>query len=244
MRHFWENAIAAAYPIRYVRVEGATLHLDEAQLVTAVNPLVRVGMLEVDLDAIDSTIRSFAWIDDVRVLRQWPDTVVLQLREHQPVARWNEDSLVSDRGKRFRPQSVAGFLNLPHLYGVEGREAEVLDVWRRVDELIAARNWHVTMVACNFRQSWTARLSDGKELIIGRQDPVGSVSQLLKLLPELGDRQTAAIRKVDLRYRNGFAVVWRFEPESAPPTGSPAGPAPRASKEVPGVPLPLMALNQ
>jgi hypothetical protein len=36
-------------------------------------------------------------------------------------------------------------------------EAEVLDDWRKVDELIAARNWHVTMLACNFRQSWTAR---------------------------------------------------------------------------------------
>lgn len=244
VRHFWENEISAAYPVRYVRVEGATLYLDEAQLVAAVSPLVRGGMLDVDLNAIDGTVRSFAWVDDVTVMRRWPDTLVVQVREHQPVARWNEDGLVSGRGRRFTPQSVAGFLHLPRLYGAEGQEAEVLGVWRKVDELIAAHNWRVTMLACNFRQSWSARLSDGKELVIGRQDPVASIAQLLKLLPELGDRQTAAIKKVDLRYRNGFAVVWRFEPESEPPNDPPAGMAPRASKEAPGAPVSLMALNQ
>lgn len=243
---FWDNEFRSAYPVRYVRIEGAIYHLDEREFTQAVAPLMRSGLLGVDLDAVASVAKSFPWVERVRVVRQWPDTVTLQVREHRPVARWNEDSLLSDRGMRFAPSSVERFTALPRLYGETGQENMVLDVWRKLNELLRERQWRVTMLSCNFRQSWSARLSDGKELILGREDPVAKVARLLTLLPELGYRQTAAIKKVDLRYRNGFAVVWRFEPPIEPTPAEPEDPKPEVFRRVPGAldPSPQLAANR
>lgn len=243
---FADNEMRTAYPVRYVRIESAAMHLNEAEFTEAIAPLIRTGVFGVDLNAVAAAAASFAWVERVRAVRRWPDTLILQLREHRPVARWNEDSLLSDRGTRFEPPDLQGFSDLPRLYGRAGQEADVLDVWRKMNELLRPRNWRVTMLSSNFRQSWTARLSDGKELILGRQDPLASVSRLLTMLPELGPRQTAAIRKIDLRYRNGFAVVWRFEQESEPEPAEQAGPKPEVWKRAPGLTdhSPRLAANQ
>lgn len=243
---FWENEIRAAYPVRYVRIESGAVHLNERQFTDTIAPLVSTGLLDVDLDAVASMAASFAWVESVRVIRRWPDTLILQLREHRAAARWNEDSLLSDHGKRFAPPSLEGFSELPRLYGSDGQEGRVLDVWRKMNELLRSRQWRVTMLSCNFRQSWTARLSDGKELMFGRQDPVANVARLLMLLPELGPRQAAAIKKVDLRYRNGFAVVWRFQPESEPEPAGHDQPKPELLRRLPGDrdQSPRLAVNQ
>lgn len=245
---FWENEVRPAYPIRYVRIEGSLVNLDEGQFTGAIRPLVRAGWFHLDLAAIEGVARSFAWVDSVRVTRQWPDTVVVRLREHHPIARWNENGLLSDRGMRFSPPSLEGFPDLPRLYGNEGQQHAMIEVWRKLNELFRHRDWRVTMLLSNSRQSWTARLSDGKELIIGRQDPVAAVERLLVLLPELGPRQIAAIKKVDLRYRNGFAVVWRFQPETEPEAGPQQRdvPKPEVRKHLPGPgdSLPQLAANQ
>ncbi|MCU0736603.1 MAG: cell division protein FtsQ/DivIB [Methylotetracoccus sp.] len=245
---FWENEIRFSYPIRYVRIESSARHLSEDEFTKAIAPLVRSGLLDADLAAIESVAKTFAWVQRVRVVRRWPDTLILQVDEHRPVARWNEDDLVSERGKRFTPPSVKEFAELPRLYGQEGQENAVLDVWRKLNELLRERKWRVTTLSCNFRKSWSARLSDGKELILGRQDPVSSVARLLGLLPELGARQTAAIKKVDLRYRNGFAVVLRFDKESEPVPVSDEqdGPKPEVMRRLPGKrePSRQLAANQ
>jgi cell division protein FtsQ len=244
--YFWDNEIRDAYPIRYVRVEGSTLYLDDAAFLAAIAPLTREGILDVNLGAIKAAASSFAWVDAVRVVRRWPDTLILEVREHRPLARWNENGLVSDRGIRFTPPSVEEFSQLPRLYGKEGQETAVLDVWRKLNELVRTRKWLVTMLSCNFRESWTARLSDGKELILGRQDPVAGVAYFLERLPQLGDRQTAAIKKADLRYRNGFSVVWRFEQETDALPVENEEAAPRVLKRAPETRAssPLLAVNQ
>lgn len=243
---FWENKLRDAYPIEYVRIESPLLNLNEEEFTRAIAPLVRSGLFDVDLGAIEAVARTFAWVDSVRVIRQWPNTLIVRVREHRPIARWNEDSLLSDRGARFTPPSLEGFSDLPRLYGNEGQQNLVLDVWRKLNELLRERKWRVTMLSSNSRQSWTARLSDGKELMVGRQDPVAGVTRLLTLLPELGQRQVAAIRKVDLRYRNGFAVIWRFEPETEPEPLKQDAPKPQALKRVPGLrrASPQLAANQ
>jgi len=231
----WDRVGRYAYPIEYVRIEGTILSLDENELRKAIAPLARANFFQVDLAAIESAAKSFAWVDSVQVIRQWPSILVIQVREHGPVTRWNELSLLSDQGARFSPPNLGQFVELPRLEGIDGQELRVLDVWRRLNDLLKEYDWRVVALELNPRQSWTARLSDGKELIVGRQDPLLCVERLLKLLPQLGDSQVAAIKKVDMRYRNGFAVVWRLEAEGDPIPVSESRPRPVAMRSPPVV---------
>jgi cell division protein FtsQ len=202
-----------AYPIRYVRIEGKILQLDEDALSRAIEPFATIGFFDVDLAAIESAARSFAWVGDIRVARQWPDTLVLKVSEHRPLARWNKLNLISDRGVRFTPPNPRGFDSLPHLSGPEGQEILVFQTVGQLDAVLRPHHVRVAHLNLTARQSWTALLSDGREVIIGRQDPVISVERLLRWLPELERRHAGSAKKVDLRYRNGFTVVWGIETE-------------------------------
>jgi cell division protein FtsQ len=49
------------------------------------------------------------------------------------------------------------------------------------------------------------------EIVFGSQDPLAATDRLLTLLPQLGEGRVATIKKLDLRYPNGFSVVWKPE---------------------------------
>jgi cell division protein FtsQ len=51
------------------------------------------------------------------------------------------------------------------------------------------------------------------ELYFGRQDPLKLLERFLELVPKLGEDGFARLKRVDLRYPNGFAVVWKSEAE-------------------------------
>jgi cell division protein FtsQ len=206
-----KDGLRSAYPIRYVRIEGKILELKEEALSSAIAPLAKNGFFNVDLAAIENTARSFAWLGDVQGVRQSPDTLGVKISEHRPAARWNRMSLLSDRGVRFTPENLAGFESLTGLFGPDGQEQTVFAVLQSLNDLCRSRKVHVSKLTLTARQSWTATLSDGKDIVIGRQDPVASMKSLLKWLPELERRHLASVKKVDLRYRNGFTVVWGQE---------------------------------
>jgi len=216
---YWNDSLRYAYPIRYVRIEGKIVQLDEDELSGAIAPWAQAGFFDVDLAAIEAVARSFTWVGDIRVVRQWPDTLIVNVSERRPAARWNRQSLLSDRGERFTPPSTDGFDALPALAGPDGQERELFQVMQKLDAAMRTEGIRVATLFLTARQSWTATLSDGKEIVVGRQEPVASVERVLRWLPGLQRRRGALVRKVDLRYRNGFAVVWgrEIEPEPVPP---------------------------
>jgi cell division protein FtsQ len=199
-------------PIRYVRVEGEINHLDASELDRAVLPLTKAGYFSVDVRGIESVVRLFPWIDGADVARVWPDTVLLKVVEHKPVARWGEDGLLNHRGERFSPGNVAAYSYLPALYGPPGQEKLVLAMLHLLNEKWRGRRVRIEALRLSKRQAWTARLTSGMEIEFGKQDPSVATDRLLVLLPQLGEERIAAIQKVDLRYPNGFSVVWRPAP--------------------------------
>lgn len=212
-------------PIQYVRVEGAIWNLDTEAFQQAVMPHAQRGYFSVDLKAIEAAAGAFAWIDRVETNRAWPDTIVLRIVEHTPVARWNEDSLLNEQGKSFTPPNAGDFTRLPSLAGPPGHEAEVLGMMRQLDAKLEPREMRVAALRLSKRLAWEAELEGGLEIVFGNQDPLAATVRLLALLPalteQLGQDRIAAIRRLDLRYPNGFSVVWK--PEIPPPSAGSLG---------------------
>ena len=198
-------------PIEYVRVEGSLWYLDPAEFGAALEPRMADGFLRADLEGIETVARGFAWVRDAEAARVWPDTVVIRIEEQQAVARWGGDSLLNGRGERFTPKSVEGFEALPLLDGPGGQEKMVLEVQRVLDEKLRVRQQGIAALTLSKRFAWVARTTGGTEIVFGNQDPLTATDRLLALLPQLGEERIMRIQKVDLRYSNGFAVVWKPE---------------------------------
>jgi cell division protein FtsQ len=203
-------------PIAYVRVEGALWSLDAGEFRKALLPHARGGYFTADLDGIEAEARHFAWINKVWVARVWPDTLLVRIEEHKPAARWGEDSLLNERGERFSPPDMALHTHLPLLSGPPGQEKQVLDTMHVLNAKLRPRQMRVESLRLSKRRAWVAQLAGGMELVFGNQDPLDAMNRLLALLPRLGDVRIAAIRKVDLRYPNGFSVVWKPELQAPP----------------------------
>ena len=218
------QALSEWMPVRFVRVQGDFANIDPERVADRLRAEWEGGYLLLNLGRIERSLSLMPWIETVRVSRTWPDTVVLELQEQHPVARWGHDGLISQNGRvlDLSPQTE-GFSHLPRLYGPPGREAEALALLTRLNEKWSARGATVVDLVLSDRLACVIELSDGLKIAYGSQEPLAATDRLLSLLPKLGEKGLAGIRTIDLRYPRGFAVTWR------PAAGSDAHPdAPEA----------------
>ncbi len=173
------------------------------------------------LDRARAALRDVPWVRDVALRRQWPDRLEVAIDEHEPLARWNDDALVSARGDVFVAQSAA---ELPLFEGPDGRAAEVAARWRAWSDALAPLALAVTRVRVSQRGGWqlsAAGPAGPLTIELGRDDPdarlarfVAAHGRTLGALARAGTR----VEAVDLRYRNGFAArIPAFREKAAKP---------------------------
>ena len=73
------------FEVREVRVEGA-VYTDEEVLVDIVADIEGDPVLLVDLEAIEERLEEVAWVEQARVRTDFPHTIVIDIRERQPLA--------------------------------------------------------------------------------------------------------------------------------------------------------------
>lgn len=207
------------WPIEVVRIDGQTRYVDTEELRGIVVRHARQGFFGIDLSALRADISDLPWVRRAALRRVWPDTLHVDVREHRPVARWNDDALVSDRGVVFRPATIEPD-DLPALFGPPGQAAGMLATHARYESMLASLGLRIRMLRQDTRRSWQIELDEGPVLRLGREAVDERLERLIAVWPlALADRQ-ARLRSVDLRYTNGFAVAWR---EESPGADSPEG---------------------
>jgi cell division protein FtsQ len=162
-----------------------------------------------DLDRAQSALAAVPWVRGVALRRQWPARLEIEISEHAPLARWNDSGLVGADGEVF----VADWNGeLPQFSGPEGQSAAMAARYRAWSELLAPLGLSVDELSLSRRGGWriAAAGSQGTlTLELGREDPDGRLARFVAAHDRtIGAlvRAGRAIERVDLRYRNGFAV--------------------------------------
>jgi cell division protein FtsQ len=204
-----------SFPVRSIRFSGEFRHVDEKALTAAIMDSVRGNFFLLDLDAVRERARSVPWVYDATVRRLWPDGVQVAFSEQQLVARWGQSGWVNVQGDYVDLKGQPGPDGLPQLVGPEGMQDRLLEHYRRLSEILAPANLHVASLALTPRHSWNMVLDNGLVLTLGREEPEPKVARFARVYPLALAAQAAKIRRVDLRYTNGFAVQW-VNPANAP----------------------------
>jgi len=197
-----------SFPVRSIRFEGAFGKVDQKALTDAVMGAVRGNFFLVDLDAVRRRAQSVPWVHDVSVRRSWPDGIDIQFTEQQLVARWGKGQWVNAQGETVDLQGQAGPDGLPQFQGPDGMTARVLDHYRRLTQILSPLGLTIAQLALSDRQSWSVQLDDHVILTLGREAPEPKVERFVLAYPQTLAARAAQIRRVDLRYTNGFAVEW------------------------------------
>jgi cell division protein FtsQ len=195
---------------------------------------VRGTFFTVDLERVRASLEKLPWVREARVERRWPDTLVVSLNEHVPLARWNDDALVNAEGEVF----VAAVADkLPRLSGPDDTSAEVVAAYRRHQAVLAPLGMHIEELRLSPRRAWRLRLDNGMQLALGRDQTDARLARFAALYPHQFGPRTApdgteiaavAPATVDLRYPDGFAVRMpdnRMPASFAPPPAAPSKPS-------------------
>lgn len=200
------------FALRAIEVETPMAHVTEAQIRLVAERQVRGTFFTVDLERVRSSLEKLPWVREARVERRWPDTLVVSLTEHVPLARWNNDALVSEAGTVF----VAAVADrLPRLSGPEDSADEMVAAYRRHQQALAPLGMAIEELRLSPRRAWRIRLDTGMTIALGREQTDARLARFAALYPRLFGAQqredgqivvAIAPVTVDLRYSDGFAV--------------------------------------
>jgi cell division protein FtsQ len=211
------------FALRAIELETPVAHVTEAQIRLVAERKVHGTFFTVDLERVRESIEKLPWVREARVERRWPDTLVVSVIEHVPLARWNEDALVNADGQVF---VAAVSEKLPRLAGPEDSCYEVVGAYNRHLTALAPLGVTISELRLSPRRAWSMRLDNGMQLALGREQTDARLARFIALYPRLFTTAAAAGQtgankpadvaaapaapavpvSVDLRYPDGFAV--------------------------------------
>jgi cell division protein FtsQ len=195
-------------PLRVARIEGDLHHLKRAQLEQAVSGMIRDGFFSVDVQAVKQAAEALPWVARASVRRVWPDTLHLWVVEQSPLARWGDEGVLNQQGEVFRPAPDSIPAGLPWLHGPEDSGAEVAARYRLARELLARVGMDVVRLELSGRRAWRLQTRAGMTVELGQQGFRQRIETLLKVYPQLRDSRTEQMQRIDMRHRNGMAILW------------------------------------
>lgn len=195
-------------PLQSVRLSAAPQRVSAAALLRVVRSEARGNLFTVNIGRLVQSLERLPWVRSVSIRREFPHSLAVRLEEHQAMARWNNGALVNQYGETFVAASEEA---LPGFVGQEGTSAEIAQHYARFNQQLVALGLSVAQVALSPRHAWQLRLSNGMVLELGREEVQQRLARFVAVYPYTENgRQTAgesgAVKYVDLRYRNGFAV--------------------------------------
>lgn len=207
------------FAIRHVVVTTTPVHVNPAWIASTVRGDLSGTFFSMDLGAARAALARIPWVKSVALRRQWPDRLEVELIEHQPLARWNDQGLVDTDGAVF-VASDAG--ELPEFDGSDGDAPLMVERYREWAPMLAGLSLKLTGLALSPRGGWSIRAEgDGGPLTIevGRDhadERLGRFAVAWKLTIGALAREGRHVDRVDLRYRNGFAArLPDFHPKPA-----------------------------
>jgi cell division protein FtsQ len=199
-------------PVRNLVVEGAFQRVTPIQVEAAIAADLESGFLSIDLVGVRERVEALDWVDRAKVGRQWPDTLIVRVTEHQAAARWGESGLLNVRGELFTEHSQHTFPELPRLAGPPGSEHDVARRYLAVRGKLAEADLALQSLELDERGAWRLVLGGGQEIRLGRRDIDERLYRFFDVVAPTLTTDLARVEYVDLRYTNGFAVGWRGGP--------------------------------
>ncbi len=196
------------FPLEVVEVKGDFRYLDRQHLQDAVAAHVDGGFFTVDVNAIRTAAEQLPWVYKAAVKRVWPATLRISIEEQQAIARWGEQGYLNSNGEPFYPQASGPVLPLPLLAGPEGHEMKVLENYQRVTKTLAPLGIQVASMELDRRRAWHLQVGDGVLLELGRVDTQQRLQRFIRAYPTVFATRIEQLKRVDLRYSNGFSVYW------------------------------------
>lgn len=204
---WWQQWHQSAPSLIQVKLVGHPQHVQEAELVALLQPQLGMSFWQLDLPSIRRLVETHPWVAHAEVSRFWPNTLRVEVTEQVPVARWGERDFVNQFGEIIHPSQPIDMPELIQLSAVNPDATVSLAMLKDILAVINPYGLHVRALHRLADASWRVQLVQGDEWILPKQETLARLKQLLVLYGNIPKQDNQRLR-IDLRYRDGFAVKW------------------------------------
>jgi cell division protein FtsQ len=196
------------FALQEVVIRGPLTRANPAHLEAVVREELKGTFFTLRLmDARESLVK-VPWVRVVGLRRAWPKTLEIIVTEHEPLARWNEGSLVNVQGETFTADYDG---ELPQFSGPEGSAFDVAAHFREFGQTLKPTGLSLAEIRLSERAAWQIKTEGANPLMLelGRVDPGARLARFVAYYPGTIvklQRAGTRVEQVDLRYRNGFAA--------------------------------------
>jgi cell division protein FtsQ len=181
----WDIAARAiGFNISAVTITGQT-RLSEKNVLDASGVDSRQSLLFLDANAVREKLVAIPYVKSARVMKLYPNRLVIAIEERQPHALWQRDgrvSVISEDGVAIDELQDERYLGLPFVVGegAQKRLPEYLVLLKGVGDL-AQRIKAGVLVA---GRRWNLEMTNGVVVKLPEEDPGRAVATLLRLQRE------------------------------------------------------------
>lgn len=208
------------FNINRITLSGDAAHVDRSGLQQSVVEMIDGNYFSLDSNKIIEAIHVLPWIEKVRLRRQWPDTLMIDIEEYQPIALWGEDRWLTTTGKLVTlplPSNIA----LPQLDGPPGEADTLWPKYQEWSSLFAQNGLHLRNLSLSRQHLYTLKIAyttrqeksiKGFTMILSDLNADSQLRAFLESRRQALIEYPGLIKTVDLRYPSGFSVSL-YEPE-------------------------------
>ncbi|MEY8247352.1 MAG: FtsQ-type POTRA domain-containing protein [Bermanella sp.] len=191
--------------IHKLQIDGPLEHVSTEQVRQALVGTFPGGFISLSVEDVVIRLRELPMVAHVEAEKVWPDTLRLTLHEEQPVAIWNSRSMLSQSGEVL-PLALA-LLQLPQLKGRDGGSRLVMQHFQLFNHW--GKRHSLSLLALNNTASgWQLIYADDFQIWLDSSQAMQGLQQLEDVLHQF---DVSRIRRIDMRYEQGFAVAWKKE---------------------------------
>lgn len=192
------------------QLNSTLVYEDRTRLEAALTEFEGRSLLTLSPGTVQDAVEALPWVDTATVTKAWPSRLLIDVREHEPVARWNGDQVLNSDGEPLaRP--VADLV-LADLSGPDRQAKRVMEQYLQYSRVFADSGYRLKGVRMHSRGAWDLTLDNGIEVALGSRDMLERTRRVVALL-ERGGLDPDTIDYIDARYPNGLAVGRRATTE-------------------------------
>lgn len=212
-------AARSGFQVAKIEVQGLK-RMDEMPVYTLALEEMDRSMLSVDLTALRKRVMTLGWVQDARVTRRLPNTLVIDIVERDPVAVWQHGgklSLIDVNGVELQAVDGRSMPDLPLVVGPDAnRETKALqqlmEAAPALKPLLAGATW-----VGNRR--WDLRFQSGETLALPEGDGAAAAA-LMKFAQLDGVNRLLGRGIVRFDMRDPSRFVLRLPPDSRTAAGT------------------------
>jgi cell division protein FtsQ len=201
--------------ISQIDVQGELKYLKDTDVRVIIGKYTLTNLYLLDAQALEADLETLPWVRVVRLHKVWPSRLVVQIEEQRPVAFWGADRLMNEFGELFSADLPAMRGIFPLLYSPEDKGREMAQRYLQVREWLKGLPLEIAELTEDESGAWRIKIKDGPEVLVGNDSQERRLKRLRVGFQQELAKKLGNIRRIDLRYTNGFAVEWKQPPASA-----------------------------